>query len=262
MGKVGSTTVFRAFQEQHFFPLTYHVHHLTSESLKNTVERYQGKDLKIKGKVSLVNLLKGSSSHLSASFILRQAYSSESQGKWKIVTLVRDPFSTYLSHIFQNPQLTRPFLLGEDGLLDQNKVESHINDIFSRFKPEKDYISNWFEKEFLKFTGVNLYEHPFNAKKGYSIISDQGFEIAIMSLELLDRNLPIVIKKFINGSKEISVKKMNVRTKNDHADLYKNLKNKITVSREGLRKFYSTKYAKHFFTDEFRERMIERWSAD
>lgn len=262
MGKVGSTTVFHAFRKQYLFPLIYHVHHLTSESLKKTKQRYTEANQKIDGKVSLRDFQKGTSSHLSGSIILRKTYSERNQGKWNIVTLVRDPFSTYLSHLFQNPQISRPYLLGNDGSIDKQKVEGFINSIFTDFKPEKDYISNWFDREFLGFTGVDLYSYPFDNAKGYSIIHEKKFNIAVLRLETLNENLPKVVNEFVPGSSNITIEKKNVSGKDDSKDLYNKIKNEIRVSREGLEKFYSTKFAKHFFSEEHRSMMIKKWSGN
>lgn len=260
MGKVGSTTVYHTFQQLFIWPLVYHVHHLTPEILEFMVSKYEKNELTVTGKISLRNLQRGSSRHLSASHILRKVYSEETNKKWNIVTLVRDPFSTYLSHIFQNPQISRKSLLDEKGKIDRKKVEGHVHKTFSGFNPNKDYISNWFDREFLKFTGVDLYQYPFNAEKGCTFISDEKFNIAVISLETLDENLPEVIREFVPGSNITSVEKKNVRNRDDQATFYNDLKKELAVPREGLEKMYSTKYAKHFFTKEFRIRKINKWS--
>jgi len=262
MGKVGSSTVFHSFQKQYNFPLIYHVHHLSDESFQRTMEKYRNNNLDISGKVNLFTLIKGSSSHMSASQILRRSEIKDSSRKWNIITMVRDPFSTYLSHIFQNPQIFRPFLLNDDGILDKDKVQRHIYDIFTNPSPEKDFITEWFDQEFFGFTGVDIYQYPFDPQKGYSIIREKKFNIAIMSLETLDENLPIVFKKFSGSDKDISIKKKNVRNKNDKSGFYKSLKQNISVPREGLKEFYSTKYANHFFSEEFRNQMINRWTEN
>jgi hypothetical protein len=262
MGKVGSSTVFHAFQKQHFFSLVYHVHHLTDEAYQSAVKRYEKNDLNLSGKVSLLTLMKGNSQHMSASQILKRPPVVNSKRKWNVITLVRDPFSTFLSHLFQNPKLTRPFLLGRDGLLDKNKVERYISKTFLNFKTGEDFISNWFDREFLKFTGIDLYQHPFDAEVGYSIIQEERFNIVVVSLQSLDRNLPVIIKKITNSNQEIPLKRRNVRAKNDKTGFYRFLKSEIRVPREGLEKFYSTKYARHFFTAEFRNSMINKWAGD
>jgi len=261
MGKVGSATVFHAFHEQYFFPLTYHVHHLTSKAFQNAVKKYNESGLQISDKINLTTLIKGNSSHMSASQILMNPKVINTRRNWNIITLVRDPFSTYLSHIFQNPQIRRPFLLDENGMLNKEKVERHIDEIFTKPHPEKDFISNWFDNEFYKFTGVDLYQYPFNPEKGYAIIHEKRFKIAVIALESLDKNLPLIFKEFTNSSEEISIEKKNIRTRDDKSGFYQELKNNIKVPRDGLEKFYSTKYARYFFTTEYREQMINKWSG-
>ncbi|WP_171032775.1 putative capsular polysaccharide synthesis family protein [Fodinibius saliphilus] len=262
MGKVGSSTVFHTFQKQYYLPLVYHVHHLTDRSYQRAVDRYQKNNLPISPKINLITFFKGNSSHMSASCILKKDQIINSNRKWNVITLVRDPFSTYLSHIFQNPQIIRPFLLDDDGILVKEKVEDHIEKVFSGPNPEKDFITNWFDEEFLKVTGIDIYEYPFDHEKGYVLIEGEQFNIAIIALESLDSNLAPVFKQLFKSNKDVSIERKNIRSKNDKSGFYKLLKQNIRVSREGLKEFYSTKYAKHFFSEEFRNKMINRWSKN
>lgn len=265
MGKVGSSTVYYTLQKNKVSQLVYHVHFLSDAYLERMSAKYDqsgsGKD--VPDKLSVNQLLKGSTDHMTASYTLKSVLESGAVNRWKIITLVRDPVATFFSHIFQNPKTHRPYLLGEDGKLDKNKVESYISDYFVHFDPDNDFISGWFDREFYDFTGTDVYQHPFDPLTGYNIIREGKFDIAIIALEELDNSLNHVIGELAgstNNPNNFNVIKKNIRENQDETGLYTNLKNSIIIPKVGLKHVYSTKYATHFFSSEFRDKMIEKWA--
>ena len=262
MGKVGSSTVYHTLRKHKISRLVYHIHFLTDSYLEKISKTYNNGNARISDDINIHQLLRGNIDHISSSYILKKVCKPEPKKKWKIITLVRDPVATFFSHIFQNPATHRPELLGPDGLLDIKRVNTYVWDHYNHFNPREDYISNWFDKEFYEFTGVDLYDYDYETEAGYQIIQNDRFDIAVLSLESLDKNFAKAIGKLTNSNKFISVIKQNVREKQKGANaiLYKELKQNIVVSKENLQNVYSTRYAKHFFSPEFREKMIEKWS--
>lgn len=261
MGKVGSTTVYNTLRRNRVSPLVYHIHFLSDFYLGRLGAKYT-RTGKIPEKLSMSQVYRGSADHMTASHALKRVWETGDVKKWRIITLVRDPVASFLSHIFQNPTTHRPDLLGEDGNLDRYKVETHVVDYFEHFDADKDFISGWFDREFCQFTGTDVYKHPFDPSTGYQIVRDGKLEIAVMLLDELPRTLNRVIME-LTGQKngEVHIINENIRGNGDGGGLYGDLKRDLVIPRVGLEKAYSTKYATHFFSDEERERMIEKWSV-
>lgn len=58
-------------------------------------------------------------------------------------------------------------------------------------------LFNWFDEELKELCDVDVYSHPFDKDKGYSIINENGVEILLLKTEKLS-NLTDVIKDFAN----------------------------------------------------------------
>jgi len=264
MGKVGSSTVYYTLLNHNVSQLIYHIHFLSDFYLERMTVKYNEDKKDSLARLSLNQFIKGSTDHMTASNMLKKVLESGNRSKWKIITLVRDPVATFLSHIFQNPRTHRPFLLNEKGELDKKKVDAYIYEYFIQFDSEEDFISNWFDREFYSFTGIDIYGYPFDPSIGFTIIREEHFDIAVIALNNLESNLQRVISELIpenKNVKDISVFKKNIRENQDDTGFYKKLKNSIIVPTDGLKKVYSTRFATHFFSNEFRAEMIEKWAV-
>jgi len=175
--------------------------------------------------------------------------------------LLRDPVETIMSHVFQSPEIHTPFLFNKNGELDGSKVNKYLRNYFMNFDPNVDHISNWIDSEFYSYTSIDLYKYHYDPEKGYSILNNENFDIALISIEKLNRKFSQVMKELTGTSKEIQIINKNVTVEKDDAKLYKNVKKNITIPKEDLRRVYSTKFAKHFFSPEFRANMIAKWSV-
>jgi hypothetical protein len=119
MGKVGSSTVYQTLRANNVSQIIYHLHFLSQENIVRISEKYKRAGIPQK-RVKIRQLLRGDIDHLTASKALNNIPHAR---RWYIVSLVRDPVSTFLSHVFQNPTIHRPYLLGDNGLLREELVQ-------------------------------------------------------------------------------------------------------------------------------------------
>lgn len=260
MGKVGSTSVYHSLRNSNVSSLIYHVHFLTRSRIHAISDKYKKANGRANSKINFEQLIKGDFDHLTASIMLSSKSLKDKKEKCRILTLVRDPVATFLSHVFQNPKIHRPQLLGTDGCLDKVKVDNYVSEQFANFDPEGDFIANWFGSEFFEFTGIDVYEYPFDALTGATIIRNEFCDVAILSLETLESNLNSAVKHLTGRDWGLMVEHRNVRSLSKEAELYLSIKKDVTVCVEDLEKIYSTKYARHFFAEDHRLRMIDKWS--
>lgn len=257
MGKVGSSTVFESLKQARISPLSYHVHFLTPANLERIQKKYESSGNSMATGVKLRSLLSGNLNHLSSSKILSSLHLGKSS---YIVTLVRDPIDTFLSHVLQNPKTHRPFLLNNDGKLSESAVKRYVRESLSSFSDEGDYISNWFDDEFSVYCGIDVYAHPFDRPSGFSIIREKPWNVAIVALEKLSASLPMAINELFGKPYNIQIINRNIRTNTRDRDAYLKVKEELSVPAECLQRIYATRYARHFFSSEHIQSAIEKWS--
>jgi len=209
------------------------------------------------GRPTLLELIRGKFGHLSASRALRRVPESK---RTVILSLARDPVATYCSFVFQNPQIHRPHLMDPNGRLNPKRVRKFLNERFGGFDPDDDYIANWFDREFIATTGVNIYHHPFDYSAGCSIIRQPPYDVALLTLENLDRTLGTALQVLFGRCLELAPDKANRRSASGDARLYREVLADLVLPEECLRRIYSTKFATHFYSPEQIDRMVEKWS--
>ncbi|QEY32769.1 hypothetical protein EVJ50_11560 [Synechococcus sp. RSCCF101] len=170
----------------------------------------------------------------------------------RIITLVREPISRDLSNLFQNPQI----YLGEGRELADASVDELIQLCLKRER--HDYTLGWFDSEFKPYTGIDVYEHPFDTQRGYSSIHTAGTDVLIIRMETLDQCCRPALADFL-GVDVGDLIQTNITAEKPHAELARQVREQISYPRPMLRKLYASKYAKHFYGDQT-EDLIARWS--
>jgi hypothetical protein len=247
MGKVGSRSVHRALVESSIPHRVYHVHHITEEQATGVEQKYRQQRVR-------------EPLHLATSRMLRSKRNQAEGLRWKIITLVREPVRTFLSHVFYNPKVHRPFLLDHNGNIISSEAEAYVAQSLATFDAERDYIASWFDSEFLRVTGVDVYAHEFDTTTGYSIIQGTNDDVLVLRLEDADRVFPQAISSFLSLERPIMLPKSNVNEQSLDADLYKDVRSRIGIPHELLERVYATKYAQHFYDESERQALIEYWA--
>lgn len=190
----------------------------------------------------------------------------------KIITAVREPISQNISLLFQIGD-------GEGYLIDQpeywendyfkllQKVEcmdsgSVVADcIFQRtIHSDKKtmLIQNFFEEQFKKRLGVDLLAEPFDTKRGFSIVEQNGFEIFIFQLEKFDL-IQKELLAFAGLDSEIEFKRANDAVDKYYAPLYQEVKETISITRRYFEDSFNNPYIKHFYSEEDIKKFRMKW---
>lgn len=259
MGKVGSTSIYEALKKAGGKqPLVYHVHFLSANQIKRITGKYLSAGNPEIKRVPLRSIWKNNLDHLVSSRILSDVKIKQNS---ILISLVRDPIDTYLSHIFQNPRVHRPELLDENGMISREKVQDYINNNMGSYRPEEDFIANWFKTEFEVYTGFNVYDQPFDHTNGVLVAKNSKFDILIFDLRKVEKMINPSLEGLMNEKLNVEVGRKNVRSVSTEGALYSEIKKSIVFDKKYLEKVYSTQYAMHFFDEEYRKEKINFWSV-
>lgn len=252
MGKVGSSTIVASL---HALPLQrpiYHVHTLISEGIRDRRRKYE-KMFKHGAPVDLRR-----ASHLHASqYLSRRIKRGAYGGKWKVVSLVRDPVAMNVSSFFQIIDYYIPDFFSRlaDGRLS---IEDGI-DIFLK-ECDHDNALIWFDMELKSTFGVDVFATPFSTSKGYGIYLGDNADVLVLRLESVDACAELAFRDFL-GVEDFKLVPANVSEGKSYFAAYNAFKEKLVLPESYLDNMYESKFAQHFYTQAERSAFRGKWSA-
>lgn len=185
----------------------------------------------------------------------------------KIITLVREPISRNISRFFQ--YFEGPSLGPIICVIPEMQFMEVIIERLKHGYHEIPYYNNnilhnpfdWFDKELKAVFGVDIYAHPFDKEKGYSIIKQGNIEVLAMKLEKLN-SLESVIGEFINVP-NFKLINANEGDKKPYKYLYKNVKDAIKIPREVFDEYYKNNpKMDHFYSEEEKAAFLKKWEKN
>lgn len=239
MGKVGSSSILQSLQAQpNLYPI--HVHYIFPENVrwrqqlrqqKNTPERavmYRGIP------------------------IYRQLIQAERPVK--IITPVREPIGRNLSFFFQVFELYT-------GVSHQHSNLSidELCEIFLR-KNEHDLAINWFDIEFQKALGVDVYAYEFPREDGFLRIQHGNLDILLFKAEIDDSLKEDTLADFLNWP-HFRLAQANVSENKAYAETYKAFKKQLVLPENYLNSMLNSRYTQHFYTSTERDSIREKWQS-
>jgi len=218
MGKVGSTTL------EHSLDNAFHVHSFYNNPPCKHLKRDLDLSLFISNKIL--------------------TYKIKRKEVTKIISLVRDPYLRNISMFFQD---LHHWLAHYQRETFFDTREEGMEFLFSAFENGYDhfYFDRWFDMEIKRFTGIDIFCHPFNTEKGYQIIREGSFEILLLQSEKINK-LKAVISDFTN--QKFTIKHKNIGEKKWYAPIYKVFQSNYKVSEDYLDSLYQTRTATHFYS--------------
>lgn len=249
MGKVGSSTVFRSLKNAYLPNPVYQVHFLSHNGIRNAEEYH------LRSEHSRVP------HHIRISKALRNKIDKTRNVTWKIITLVRDPISRGISDFFENADLYSGGLSYGNGSVNNSHAIKFLQKKFMNFDESTDYICTWFDREIKAVFNVDVFAYPFNRSDGFSMIKEKNCEVMILRLEDLDLNFDNSIRKFLCLNRPVKILKSNVGSHKEHSDEYRNVLEHITFPKSACKKIYSSRYARHFYSESMRNEFVQKWSA-
>jgi len=172
-------------------------------------------------------------------------FSIRTRKEIKIITLVRDPISRDVSMFFQNLQHWLYDYSSDVNMSFRDEKENFLIDAFYS-SYDIEYGLSWFDEEFKKFTGIDIYNYRFDKVNGYAKINCGKFKILVLRMNEINNNKE-VISDFIG--KEFNLSKANSGNEKWYGPLYKDFTNSFEPTKDYKRNVENSKLYKHFIGD-------------
>ncbi|MGH8502296.1 MAG: putative capsular polysaccharide synthesis family protein [Gammaproteobacteria bacterium] len=252
MGKVGSSSIVASLHALKLQRPVYHVHTLISEHIRDRQQKYE-KMFKHGAPVDLRR-----ASHLFASqYLCRRIKRGAYGGRWKVVSLVRDPIAMNVSGFFQIIDYYIPDFFSRLAA-GRLSIEDAIEIFFKDYDHEKPLI--WFDIELKSTFGVEVFATPFSTSSGYEIYRGDNIDALVLRLESMDACAQPAFREFL-GIEEFKLVQANVSEGKSYFAAYKAFKEKLVLPESYLDRMYQSKFAQHFYTQEERAAFRAKWSA-
>lgn len=163
----------------------------------------------------------------------------------KIICLVRDIIARNVSTFFYAlPQ----FIPDWEKRLNSNSLTvDYLHEVYLSRNSYKLTALNWFDEQLQPEFNIDVYGTPFPKEVGYKIYSSPKADLLILRLESLNDCVEQAIKEFL-GLRNFKLLKVNTGDERETGKLQRLFKRK-PLPLEYVKSMYSTKIARHFYTD-------------
>ncbi|MCG6869224.1 MAG: putative capsular polysaccharide synthesis family protein [Gammaproteobacteria bacterium] len=260
MGKVGSSTAVATLKTVNLDAPIYHVHFLSPD----LVQKYEEKR-----RPYLRTHKVGALQHIwQYQFIRRHLQEPGRTGKWRVISLVRDPVARNLATFFEHIEV-----LSEDGdCWDLKSWEYEfetrvcrddqvrlIDLFYEKCRHETPLV--YFDREFRDVLGFDIFEFEFPVEQGYQISRGDNADFLVIRLEDLNRCAAQAFSEFL-GVDGFQLINRNVGDGKEYAEIYDRFKRIIKLPSDYLDRMYDSKFSRHFYTEveiaEFRKRWVRQ----
>lgn len=244
MGKVGSKAVEDSLAMAKLQNPLLHVHVLSEEGIR-------------RGELSRRSEILGDAECWRNIFLRNIVSDASSPIKWKVITLVREPVARNASAFFENRDLWSDLLFAEAQKAGGG-VDAHIAEFLGAF--DHDRPLDWFDMEINRILDIDVYKVSFPQKDGYQIIRNNRIELLVLKLESLNKAFAPAMKEFLEID-NLELAKSNVAASKEYKTIYSDFLENLKLPDSYVEKMYSSKYARHFYTESELSRFHARWIA-
>ncbi len=175
------------------------------------------------------------------------------QRSMRMITMTREPIARNISAFFQNLAVFR-----QPGYVpDPEKVQDLIEQFLKDYS--HDVPLEWFDREIKGVFGVDVYLHAFPSESGYCVIKEANLHLLIMKAEASDETKIKAITQFL-GIEGFVLVRENVGAEKQYKNAYLRFKELIRVPADYIEKMYSSRYARHFYSDDELKKFRSAWS--
>lgn len=240
MGKVGSSTIHHTLETQLDAPI-FHIHFLNPEYAAQMSQSYIRKGHRVPFHIEQGSVL--------YSLVVKPKRPA------KYITLVREPISRNMSSYFENFELFNEQYF--------NKLQSNTEENIQTFIKEHNHSFplTWFDKELFPTLDIDVYQHPFSHNQGYQRIQTDEIDLLIIKLEADDELIRDALAEFLSAP-DIELQYANVGNQKNYSEAYQEFKKQITLPQNYLDEMLESRYAKHFYSDEERQTIYQKWSKN
>lgn len=182
-------------------------------------------------------------------FSYREVFLREKPRRMRVISGVREIVSRVLAGYLQYLDSVARWGESEMG------AERILELMNIAFLTDADLILNWFDHQY--FTGLDVYQTPFDHAAGHTVIDHERFSLLIYRQEDLGR-MEAPLGAFLD-IEEFSLGRENAARTKAYARSYAALQARFVVPEEVLSDLYRSRYMRHFYTDAERQRFFDYW---
>ena len=239
MAKVGSLSIYNSLKTQTSIPC-FHIHTLNAEEDNLNIKECLSKGLY-------------PDSRSPISFILNNMVVP--QKPIKIISLFRDPIERNISAFFDAFEL----YVGIPPHEHKGDIQFLIDCYFNKLP--HNYACNWFDNQFKRDTGIDVYHYNFDSAKGFKILKKENIEVLIMNSAIPNDEKEQLIKDFLSLN-HFELNNTNVTSSKLSGKLYESFKTSIQFEKEHLDLLLNSAYAQHFLSKDEINASYLKWLKD
>jgi len=248
MGKVGSNSVCTSLREARIPNPILQLHYLSADIAK-AIEMH-------------INAgIYPPPYHLLLGRATRKIFIRDPSLSCKIISLVRDPIARVISGLFENPHFAGENIKTQNGAIDSEKALKYLARKIcepSTFK----YTNEWFDRELKQVFNIDVFEYPFPVDTGYAVYRNARAEVLLIRLEDLTSKGGVAISQFLHLDVPLVIQQANSRNESKDSKAYQQVLDNIRISPAICKQIYSSRLARHFYSNSMVERFISRWAKE
>ncbi len=239
MAKVASSSIYHSINNQTTIPV-YHIHTL---------------DKKINEQAELSCQERGIVPASRPVGDLIYQFRIKANRPLKIITSVREPIERNISAFFEAFE----YYLGIPPKLWEGDIDQLVQ-AYYKYLPH-EFPLEWFDKEFLRMTSINVFEKSFDVTKKSITYTDKNIEVLLLRTDLNDNKMSEEIRRFL-GVSTFTLNSHNIGEQKPYAELYNKFKKKIFFNQDYLTNMLESKYTKHFYSENEIFEFYEKYEAN
>lgn len=241
IGKVGSTSVYESLRKQRH-NVVFHLHCFTEQSIIMSNERHLNSERK-----SLPL-------HLIIADELYKKLGNKGI-RLKIITLIREPISRYISAFFQNTEMYKSIVEKGGSKIDEEVVKNILLREIQQGGLLKE--KKWFDTQIKEGLGIDVFEQKFDVEKAYKTYSTDTTDLLLIRMEDLNKKFKKATAEFFDNE-GYELIKSNIAESKFYYKAYKNVKQSLVIPDKNLEEVFISKFFEKFYHDK-REKVIKEW---
>lgn len=231
MGRAASMTVTNTVKSMNLSMPVYHTHWLNSATVENRMGR--------------IDPDKGPLNVRVSQLLSPQIYQHKKDRNWKFISIIRDPVARNISAYFLS--IDHFF---DDFFRRYKQGDITLDDLLHNFLKEfpHDQPIKWFDEEVKEPIGIDVFEVPFDNRKGFIVVEHENVSFLTVKLERLNDVYQDALNALFHKKTERLVN-THVTNEDKDFDMYKEFISNIPLPKDYLEEMYASKYATHFYDD-------------
>ncbi|MCB1745230.1 MAG: hypothetical protein KDK91_32985 [Gammaproteobacteria bacterium] len=247
MGKVGSSTVVESLKHQQAYQPVLHIHTLDRSRIESASKKIH---------------------ETSAPWQDQHLVLSRQLLEWpgllsrplKVVTIVREPVSRAISHVFETWRSRFPEAESAGGV----RVTDAVREVGRLLREEHQFFdpSRWFDHEIKQVFGVDVFAQPFDYAQGFNIVREGRVEVLVLRTEDLNLRMHEALGAFLGlPMDDTRVEAANRSGEKQYGPAMKCVRASLRLDGATMRRVVESRLVRHFYADRVEE-LTRRWSEE